>query len=120
MDNRSGENSKWEKALLRMEMEALKDENFNLHLTGFNFDEINKLMENEPIFKAPNDIISDINTESIQAPSSSVKMMQLFFTNESEQKFRDMIKELQETYQKTNITDTVYAIVEKEYENIKS
>ena len=107
MDNRSGENSKWEKALLRMEMEALKDENFNLDLTGFNFDEINKL-------------IADINTESIQAPSSSVKMMQLFFTNESEQKFRDMIKELQETYQKTNITDTVYAIVEKEYENIKS
>ena len=46
--------------------------------------------------------------------------MQLFFTNESEQKFRDMIKELQETYKKTNITDTVYAIVEKEYENIKS
>ena len=45
MDNRSGENSKWEKALLRMEMEALKDENFNLDLTGFNFDEINKLME---------------------------------------------------------------------------
>ena len=30
MDNRSGENSKWEKALLKMEMEALKDENFNL------------------------------------------------------------------------------------------
>ena len=120
MDNRSGENSKWEKALLRMEMEALKDENFNLDLTGFNFDEINKLLENEPVFKAPNDIIADINTESIQAPSSSVKMMQLFFTNESEQKFRDMIKDLQETYQKTNITDTVYAIVEKEYENIKS
>ena len=60
MDNRSGENSKWEKALLRMEMEALKDENFNLDLTGFNFDEINKLMDNEPIFKAPNDIIADI------------------------------------------------------------
>ena len=87
MDNRSGENSKWEKALLRMEMEALKDENFNLDLTGFSFDEINKLMDNEPIFKAPNDIIADINTESIQAPSSSVKMMQLFFTNESEQNF---------------------------------
>ena len=120
MDNRSGENSKWEKALLKLELEALKEQDFNLDLTGFNFDEINNLLETQPIFKAPNDMIADINTESIQAPSSAVKMMQLFFTSETEKKFRDMIKELQEIHGKTNITDTVYAIVEKDYENNKS
>ncbi|MAL46607.1 hypothetical protein [Hyphomonas sp.] len=65
-------------------------------------------------------MIADINTESIQAPSSAVKMMQLFFTTDTEKKFRDMIKELQEIHGKTNITDTVYAIVEKDYENNKS
>ena len=120
MDNRSGENSKWEKALLKLELEALKEQDFNLDLTGFNFDEINNLLETQPIFKAPNDMIADINTESIQAPNSAVKMMQLFFTTETEKKFRDMIKELQEIHGKTNITDTVYAIVEKDYENNKS
>ena len=31
-----------------------------------------------------------------------------------------MIKELQEIHGKTNITDTVYAIIEKDYENNKS
>ena len=62
MDNRSGENSKWEKALLKLELEALKEQDFNLDLTGFNFDEINNLLETQPIFKAPNDMIADINT----------------------------------------------------------
>ena len=120
MDNRAGENSKWEKTLLKLELETLKEQDFNLDFTGFNFDEINNLLETQPIFKAPNDMIADINTESIQAPSSTVKMMQLFFTTETEKKFRDMIKELQEIHRKTNITDTVYAIIEKDYENNKS
>ena len=35
--------------------------------------------ETESIFKAPNDMIAEINTDSIQPPNSSVKMLQLFF-----------------------------------------
>ena len=115
MDNRSGENSKWDKSLLKQEIDTLKDTDFNLDMTGFTFDELDKIMENNPIFKAPNDMIADINTDSIQAPNSSVKMMQLFFTTETEKKFREMVKELQEEYNKTNVTDTVFTIVEKEY-----
>ena len=88
-------------------------------MTGFTFDELDKIMENNPIFKAPNDMIADINTDSIQAPNSSVKMMQLFFTTETEKKFREMVKELQEEYNKTNVTDTVFTIVEKEYKLYK-
>tara|TARA_Y100001972_G_scaffold81427_1_gene98895 strand:- start:15 stop:638 length:624 start_codon:yes stop_codon:yes gene_type:complete len=119
MDNRSGENSKWDKSLLKQEIDALKDTDFNLDMTGFTFDELDKIMENNPIFKAPNDMIADINTDSIQAPNSSVKMMQLFFTTETEKKFREMVKELQEEYNKTNVTDTVFTIVEKEYKLYK-
>ena len=115
MDNRSGENSKWDKSLLKQEIDTLKDTDFNLDMTGFTFDELDKIMENNPIFKAPNDMIADINTDSIQAPNSSVKMMQLFFTTETEKKFREMVKELQEEYNKTNVTDTVFTSVEKEY-----
>ena len=119
MDNRSGENSKWDKNLLKQEIDTLKDTDFNLDMTGFTFDELDKIMENNPIFKAPNDMIADINTDSIQAPNSSVKMMQLFFTTETEKKFREMVKELQEEYNKTNVTDTVFTIVEKEYKLYK-
>ena len=119
MDNRSGENSKWDKSLLKQEIDTLKDTDFNLDMTGFTFDELDKIMENNPIFKAPNDMIADINTDSIQAPNSSVKMMQLFFTIETEKKFREMVKELQEEYNKTNVTDTVFTIVEKEYKLYK-
>ena len=119
MDNRSGENSKWDKSLLKQEIDTLKDTDFNLDMTGFTFDELDKIMENNPIFKAPNDMIADINTDSIQAPNSSVKMMQLFFTTETEKKFREMVKELQEEYNKTNVTDTVFTIVEKEYKLYK-
>lgn len=119
MDNRSGENSKWDKSLLKQEIDTLKDIDFNLDMTGFTFDELDKIMENNPIFKAPNDMIADINTDSIQAPNSSVKMMQLFFTTETEKKFREMVKELQEEYNKTNVTDTVFTIVEKEYKLYK-
>ena len=119
MDNRSGESSKWEKTLLKNEINLLKDENFNLDLTGLTFAEINKITETEAIFKAPNDMIAEINTDSIQPPNSSVKMLQLFFNSETEVKFRLMMKELQKEYNKTNITDTVFAIVEKEYKLYK-
>lgn len=119
MDNRSGENAKWEKALLKQELQVLKDLDFNLDLTGLTFDEIDNYMDNETVFQAPNDIIADIGTESIEAPESTVKMMQLYFDTESDKKFRTMIKELQDEYGKASITDTVFAIVEKEYKEYK-
>lgn len=119
MDNRSGEGSKWEKELLKNELNILRDKDFNLDLTGLNFDEIEKFTDTSPIFEPTNDIIADINTEDITAPISTVKMVQLFFNDETEKKFRAMVKELQSEYNKDNITDTVFAIVEREFKNYK-
>ena len=119
MDNRSGEGSKWEKELLKNELNILRDKDFNLDLTGLNFDEIEKFTDTSPIFEPTNDIIADINTENITAPISTVKMVQLFFNDETEKKFRAMVKELQPEYNKDNITDTVFAIVEREFKNYK-
>jgi len=119
MDNRSGEGSKWEKELLKNEINILRDKDFNLDLTGLTFDEIEKFTDTSPIFEPTNDIIADINTEEITAPISTVKMVQLFFNDETEKKFRSMVKELQPEYNKDNITDTVFAIVEREFKNYK-
>jgi hypothetical protein len=119
MDNRSGEGSKWEKELLKNEINILRDKDFNLDLTGLTFDEIEKFTDTSPIFEPTNNIIADINTEQITAPISTVKMVQLFFNEETEKKFRAMVKELETEYNKNNITDTVYAIVEREFKNYK-
>ncbi len=119
MDNRSGEGSKWEKELLKNELNILREKDFNLDLTGLTFDEIEKFTDTSPIFEPTNDIIADINTEEITAPISTVKMVQLFFNDKTEKKFRSMVKELQPEYNKDNITDTVFAIVEREFKNYK-
>ena len=119
MDNRSGEESKWEKELLKNELNILRDKDFNLDLTGLSFDEIEKITDTKPIFEPTNDLIADINLEKVTAPTSTVKMVQLFFNNDTEQKFRSMVKELQTEYNKDNITDTVFAVIEREYKNYK-
>jgi ParB-like chromosome segregation protein Spo0J len=119
MDNRSGENAKWEKTLLKQEIEALQNDDFNLDFTGLNFDQIEKILEIQPIFNPPNNLIADINTEEIQAPMSSVKMVQLYFNTEQANSFKKMIEVLQKELNKNNTTDTVFSIVEKEYKEYK-
>lgn len=119
MDNRSGETAKWEKNLLKQEIETLQENDFNLDLTGLNFDEIEKYLETEPVFNPPNNMIADFNTDEIKAPTSTVKMVQLYFTTEQALQFRKMIEDLQKEYNKENATDTVYAIVEKEHKEYK-
>ena len=44
MDNRSGEESKWANKLLTKEIEILKNEDFNLDLTGFESIEIDNFL----------------------------------------------------------------------------
>jgi len=119
MDNRSGENSKWEKNLLKQEIELLIDENFNLDFTGFTFDEIDKYTDNTEIFKAPNDIIADINTDAIQLSTSNVNMVQLFFNRKTAESFGKMIEELKKEYNTDNTTATVSAVIEREFKQYK-
>ncbi len=119
MDNRSGQESKWEKELLKQELSTLQDENFDIDLTGLSFDEIQDITKEKLEFKPTNDLVADINLEDIKAPTSTVKMLQLFLNDESEKKFRNMIKELQVEYNTDNLTDTVFAVVEREYKNYK-
>lgn len=54
-DNKLALNAGWDEALLRAELEALKDEGFNSDLTGFTEDEIARLFAGIPEAEAPAD-----------------------------------------------------------------
>lgn len=49
-DNRIAENAGWDNAMLRLELDALQEEGFDLDITGFDADALDELMAgNEPI-----------------------------------------------------------------------
>nr|BAR32063.1 ParB-like nuclease domain containing protein [uncultured Mediterranean phage uvMED] len=51
MDNRSGAESKWDKQLLMSELQLLKDEKFNLDLTGFDALELKDILLDKDLFE---------------------------------------------------------------------
>ena len=46
-DNKIAENAGWDEELLRLELADLKEEDFNLDLTGFDLSEVDRLLANE-------------------------------------------------------------------------
>lgn len=121
MDNRSGEESKWENKLLAQELNMLKDENFDLDLTGFNLTELENLSNDKDLNFKGNDKIEDF---SVDYPSdmevSHVKMVQLFLNTETEKNFRLWCSELQKDLNTDNLTDTVYQVIKNAYDNSRS
>ena len=59
MDNRSGQESNWDKKLLELELSLLNDENINLDLTGFDEVELNKLIVDEKTGLTEDDAIPE-------------------------------------------------------------
>ena len=122
MDNRSGEESNWENKLLAEELKILKDEDFNLDLTGFNLTELENLSRDKALaFKPNNKKDDDFNVEfPADMQISHVKMVQLFLNTDTEKNFRLWVSELQKKLGTDNLTDTVYKIVNDAYDNSKS
>lgn len=121
MDNRSGEESKWANKLLASELNILKDENFDLNLTGFNLTELENLSADKDLEFKANDNKADFNVdfpEDMQV--SHVKMVQLFLNKETEKDFRLWVGELQKDLNTDNLTDTVYEVIKNAYNNSQS
>ena len=51
MDNRSGAESKWDKQLLMSELQVLRDDKFDLDLTGFDALELKDIMLDKDLFE---------------------------------------------------------------------
>lgn len=116
-DNRLNEDSDWDFIKLNTEFGDLLDNHYDLSKLGFEDSEIEKIITMEPKFESTNDIVEEINTDEIEAPTSQVRMVQLFLSSETEPMFKKMCDTLQERYGTSNLTDTVYKAIEDAYTN---
>ena len=123
MDNRSGEEAKWSNKLLASELNILKDENFDLQLTGFNLTELENLANDKELGFVQNskDLKENFNVDFPDGIEvTHVKMVQLFLNTETEKDFKLWCQELQTQLGTDNLTDTVYTVVKNAYNNSKS
>ena len=121
MDNRSGEESKWENKLLAQELNMLKDENFDLDLTGFNLTELENLSNDKDLDFKANDKVEDFSVDyPADMEVSHVKMVQLFLNTETEKNFRLWCEALQKDLNTDNLTDTVYQVIKNAFDNSQS
>ncbi len=69
-DNKLAENAGWDEDLLRLELEDLQAEDFNLELTGFDFDEIDRLLnaDTEPAGNTDDDDVPETPDAPISKP----------------------------------------------------
>ena len=122
MDNKSAEFAIWDKALLKDELLAIADLDFDMTLTGFDLSDINKLtadaLLNLPDEAEDNFLLADASTDKFQP--SNVRLFQLFFNTETEIEFREMCTRLQEYHHLDNISDTVFKVIEDASKTLKS
>ena len=114
MDNKSQDYSEWNDDLLREELLKLSDLDFDLNLTGFNANEIQKLTEDMLEFTEPEEIIEgneDINFDDFQ--TSNIRMVNLFLTQDTEPVFQERVDALKEKWGLENTTETVFAAIER-------
>lgn len=106
MDNRSGEESKWETKLLKAELEALKTADFDLDLTGFNAEELdNYFFKNDELMEQV------LNPSDFDGKINDVQMIQIFYDPENEKKFREAIEKVKTKHKVDNISDAVLKAV---------
>jgi len=103
-DNRLNEDSSWDTKLLNLEFNDLLSKEYNLDLLGFTNDEVDNLFlkTDEESDKEINENI-DLAEENL----SDVKMIQLFFNQENETKFREAIDKISKRDNIDNISDAV-------------
>lgn len=105
--NKSAEWAEWDTGYLALELEELENFDYDLTLTGFDTKELNDIM-GDVTFTA--DSIEDgkvVDGEFIQESSNHVKMIQLFYDEETEKIFREHTKQLCEKLDIKNISDCV-------------
>jgi DNA modification methylase len=69
-DNKIAENAAWDEELLRLELEELRAEDFDLDITGFDLDEIDRLLQGADTDAGLTDVdeVPDVPEEAITKP----------------------------------------------------
>jgi len=117
-DNRINEETGWDSKALQEELNALMDLDMDLNLTGFSSEELDQLFAKQEIQIEPylpeNDMIGNE-----QHDLNDVRMIQLFYPPEDEQRFRSIIEKVREKTNATNISEAVMLCVLNEEKRIK-
>ena len=114
-DNRINEETGWDYNFLQEELNNLLDLDVDLNLTGFTSEELDSMFAKEEItIEDPIEITEDENHLM-----NDVKMIQLFYEPNNEQKFRDIVEKDKEKYSIDNISDAVFKCVENEDKRLK-
>lgn len=121
-DNRLAE-APWDEDLLKIDLESLKSENFNLELTGFDASELDfylGLDENDVMNakKSAEESSEDDSEEAEEYEASHVRMLQLFLNDDSHPEMMKKLTDLQHSYGKSNITDAAIEAI-REIHSIK-
>ncbi|MBT2748246.1 site-specific DNA-methyltransferase [Lysobacter sp. ISL-50] len=64
-DNRLAENAGWDEELLRLELEELRDADFDLDLLGFTDDELDELLDGDQVGLTDGDEVPEVQEQSV-------------------------------------------------------
>ena len=120
-DNRLNEDSNWDDELLNLELIDLQKDDYDMDSLGFEKNELEKIFNSDdPLFVAPDQSFEEVAPNVEDLMPSQVRMIQLFLNSETEPKFKEMVSALQKKLDINNLTDTVYKVVENEYNRSKA
>lgn len=119
-DNKISEYADWDNELLSKEFQELAELDFDLTSTAFDFNSIEKITSEIIEFDEPINEIEADNIDLDNLQQSNIRMVNLFLDTETEPKFREMCKALQDSWGTENITETTYEAIKISYENIQS
>ena len=111
-DNRLNQDASWDTKLLNIEFNDLLSKDYNLDSLGFTTDELDTLFlkSSEDADIGLNENIEE-DLDLTQETLSDVKMIQLFFNSENENKFREAVSKISKKNNIDNISDAVLKAV---------
>lgn len=114
-DNRLGELSDFDDEALSRALASLESKEFPIEELGFNEKELAEIIQSEFEIEVPLDddkMPEGIEDDHVEQPTSHVRMVQLFFNEETIDQFTSMVKTLSSIYGTRTTTDTVFACLE--------
>ncbi len=118
MDNKSQDYSEWDNKLLGLEFEKLSTSNFELDMTGFNLEEINKITDGVFLeFDSPDLEMSENEwqVDDVHIPETNVKQFMLLFNIHDIEEIKKMIEVLRDIYNIESPSDIIFEAVKNEY-----
>ncbi len=115
-DNRLNQDASWDTKLLNLEFNDLIGDNYNLDHLGFTNDELDNLF-----LKDEKESEEELNPDDFPDEEiSDVKMVQLFFNKENDEKFRQAIDKIYKKHNIDNISDAVLRAVLNETDSMQT